>query len=102
MSQHYNQSYLGQVDALTDGIFQRSQQGCTSVNDMDTEAERSGPQNGNAGDSPPISHSEETADTEAKKGQNGDVKQENHMEDKPKSNAQPDGDVPPVPTNMEE
>ena len=103
MSQQYNQFYRGQIDTSTDGILQQSQQGFASVDDMDTETERSELQNGDVGEAPPVSNSEETTDTEVKNDQNGDVKPENCMEgDKEESNAQADGDLAPVPTNMEE
>lgn len=102
INQQYNQGYMGQIDTSTDGSVQQSEQDLTSVNDMDTE--RSDLQNGEAGDALPVSNSEETTDAkEVKNDQNGDVKQNTHMEeDKPESNVPVDGDVAPAATNMEE
>lgn len=100
MIQQYGTNHIGQGDVSVVKSFHGGQQDLTSVNGMDTE--RPVLENGEPGQVPPGSNSEEGADMEEDKtGQNGDAQVENHGEHKTDSKVLADGGED-LSVNMEE
>lgn len=100
MIQQYGTNHIGQGDVSVVKSFHGGQQDLTSLNGMDTE--RPVLENGEPGQVPPGSNSEEGADMEEDKtGQNGDAQVENHGEHKTDSKVLADGGED-LAVNMEE